>query len=687
MDKIGFLAWSRLDDIASKGTRRKLKNFYKYAIQAIEKDINRNGGIAGKNIFIDFLDVPVDSDEAKKSYEDKIKNSPSILFAKGPSVFSGIREKKVEYIKTIESAKRLLFQNVAISDSENIELLKNNIDLGTSPEKTNSLPGDTFLRNKKFFNANRLFHFANIGIKSPVRLREEELLEKNIFLNFIDKEKDLIFEELEAKMLEALKDSTNKDMLSIGAMNTKLKTNVFNVCKKHNFPLKILFTNTANTSSFNFSDMPFAPIFQVNPNFDIYLKMEQFLEDSDQAFDISEKHLINDNFYQFEIPYLIKHVTEKHHISLSEGMEVDFIKKIKYGLNKIDGNKEIFVGTSINYAFKDQKNTLRKHLMVQALPSKVNPSMPVYIYHNEQLALEDDEYKTIQVTYVYLDILRINNISIEEESFSCDMYLDVISKDEDPIKTLRFNNLSTIDSNYVVNKVSANRDPATDFISTRYHLSGNFTFHAIASNYPFDSQYLYLAMTTKHGMLQPLPEELIDTDFDLNGWEIMNVQSGILRSKNYLSKSSTLERIAQVEEEVRVGWLIKRSSSMTVLKIGIPLFFLTLLVYYTLFLPIDELADAMAYLTTAFLSGIALYFSTERPQPLVMTTIDHIFAFFYFITGGSMVLVIFAKFLPEVYNFLIIPLRYLVPLSLIGFLVYLFRRVKTKKFQPNLLKS
>ena len=60
MGKIGFLAWNRLDDIASKGTRRKIKNFYKYTIQTIEKDINRNGGIAGKNIFIDFLDVPVD---------------------------------------------------------------------------------------------------------------------------------------------------------------------------------------------------------------------------------------------------------------------------------------------------------------------------------------------------------------------------------------------------------------------------------------------------------------------------------------------------------------------------------------------------------------------------------------------------------------------------------------------------
>ena len=687
MGKIGFLAWYRFDDIASITTRNKLKIFYKYAIKNIEEDINSNGGIAGRNIYIDLLDIPVPYNQGKEAYSKKLASSLSLIFARGPSVFTGIGEKKVEYIKTIESKTRLLFHSANISHSKSIELLENNIDLGTAPEKINSAAGDVFERNKVFFNADKYFHIANIGAESPLRAREKEFLEKNIFLTYLDKEEDLIFENIEEKMLGALKNSTDRDILSVGLMPTKLKNNVLNVCKKHNFPLKIYFSSNGNTSSFDYSDMPFAPIFQVSPNFDIYLKMEQFIEDSGQAFDISEKHLINDNFWQFEIPYLVKDVTEQHRISLHQGMEVDFIQNIKSGLNKINGNEEIFVGTSINYAFKDQKNTLRKRLMVQALPSKANPSLPLYIYHHEQLALEADEYKTIQVTYIYLDVLRITNISIEEETFSCDMYLDVIAQDEDPIQTLRFNNLSTIDANYVVNKVSADRDPATDFISTRYHLSGNFTFHAIASNYPFDSQYLYLAVTIKHGMLQPIPEELIDTEFDLNGWSVVNAQSGILRSKNYLSKSSTLQRTAKVEEEVRIGWLIKRSSSMTVLKIGIPLFFLTLLVYYTLFLPVDELADAMAYLTTAFLSGIALYFSTERPQPLVMTTIDHIFAFFYFVTGGSMVLVIFAKFLPDIYNVLITPLRYLIPLSLIGFLVYLFRRVKTKKFQPNLLKS
>ena len=53
-----------------------------------------------------------------------------------------------------------------------------------------------------------------------------------------------------------------------------------------------------------------------------------------------------------------------------------------------------------------------------------------------------------------------------------------------------------------------------------------------------------------------------------------------------------------------------------------------MLAYYTLYLPASESGTALGYLTTAFLSSIALYFSTERPQPLSMTTIDVVFAFF-----------------------------------------------------------
>jgi hypothetical protein len=46
-----------------------------------------------------------------------------------------------------------------------------------------------------------------------------------------------------------------------------------------------------------------------------------------------------------------------------------------------------------------------------------------------------------------------------------------------------------------------------------------------------------------------------------------------------------------------------------------------------------------------------------------------------------MFLVIIAKFLPAIYSFLILPLRFIIPLALIGFFVYLHRRIKAKKFK------
>ena len=76
---------------------------------------------------------------------------------------------------------------------------------------------------------------------------------------------------------------------------------------------------------------------------------------------------------------------------------------------------------------------------------------------------------------------------------------------------------------------------------------------------------------------------------------------------------------------------------MTLFKILLPLSFLLALTYYSIFVPIDDLGNSISILTTVFLASIALYFSTERPQPLSMTIVDLIFASFYSITGLSLI--------------------------------------------------
>ena len=125
---------------------------------------------------------------------------------------------------------------------------------------------------------------------------------------------------------------------------------------------------------------------------------------------------------------------------------------------------------------------------------------------------------------------------------------------------------------------------------------------------------------------------------------------------------------------------------MTLLKVGIPLFFLYILLYYTLFVPIDQIESAFNNINLAFLSSIALYFSVERPQPLKMTTIDVVFAFFYIMAGVSLIAIVLAEFFPNHYELLIYPLRFLLPASIVALGVFIKRRLNLRKYKPSITK-
>ena len=187
-------------------------------------------------------------------------------------------------------------------------------------------------------------------------------------------------------------------------------------------------------------------------------------------------------------------------------------------------------------------------------------------------------------------------------------------------------------------------------------------------------------------MIQPIPQQYLDKEFNVDGWRLLDASCGINRKKSWVALSENLERTPIINEEIRVGWELKRVNSMTLLKIGIPLSFLFILVYYTLYQPINESSSPLGYLTTAFLSSIALYFSTERPQPLSMTTIDVIFAFFYVISGISLLMIIFSEFYINLYGYFIYPLRLALPISIIGLCLFIKTRLSSAAYKPSITK-
>ena len=394
--------------------------------------------------------------------------------------------------------------------------------------------------------------------------------------------------------------------------------------------------------------------------------------------------MCNQRFSQFEIPLLVKKVTDRDKIIFDsqEGM----VKKVVNSINQTDGKNDIYMGISRDYSFSENKNNIKSGALVRlSLPAQ-DQSNPIKTLHKNQFSIIDGKEIINSVITFNIDVERITNVSIEDGTFGAEFYMDITSKNEEPLDSIRFNNLSSLNPKHEVRKIEKRR--SDELFSARYIITSNFDFNPIADNYPFDEQFVYISIsgTDQNCQIQPVPEQYLDTEFKSDGWSMIYSKSGINRKKNWVALNSNLNKTPKINEEIRLGWELKRQNSMTLLKIGIPLFFLYVLVYYTLFLGVDESGTALGYLTTAFLSSIALYFSTERPQPLSMTTIDVVFAFFYIISGISLLMIVFSQFFVDLYGLLIYPLRAILPISILGLGLFIKNRLSSKQFKPSITK-
>ncbi|MFL2688157.1 MAG: hypothetical protein ACJ0HN_06185, partial [Alphaproteobacteria bacterium] len=304
------------------------------------------------------------------------------------------------------------------------------------------------------------------------------------------------------------------------------------------------------------------------------------------------------------------------------------------------------------------------------------------IFYPVQFFPGRDEATPIVVNYVYIDILRITNIDIGDGTWSAEFYLDITSPHEKPIDVIKFNNLSSINPKFEVKMMWAREDHKDYNKTFRYYVVANFDFIPEADNYPFDWQHIFVSYSitdqSRFGIIQPTPEAMLDREFKINGWLLKDSTTGVLRKKAVIYEGADLHQSIDIREEARLGWTLSRAHSVTMLKIGIPLFFLLFLVYYTLFSPFGSDNSAFGILTTAFLSAIALYFSTDRPQPLRMTTIDLIFIYFYMLTGSTIVATAVGLATSEpVYGILMSALKLLIPVSVVGLCGFLWHRIRS----------
>ena len=63
------------------------------------------------------------------------------------------------------------------------------------------------------------------------------------------------------------------------------------------------------------------------------------------------------NVFQFEIPLIVKKVTDRDKIVFDS--QEDMVKKVVNSINQTDGKNDIYMGISRDYAFNENKNNIK----------------------------------------------------------------------------------------------------------------------------------------------------------------------------------------------------------------------------------------------------------------------------------------------------------------------------------------
>jgi hypothetical protein len=662
LNKIGLLVWTS-DLRISDEKNILIEKFLEKSSKFVENEINNNGGIGGKDVFIKSCRVPR-GEEGLEEILKVLEGNPDIAFLNG-HVAASINKKLIDRCNL---DTHILFS----SGGGGAEVHTNKFDISRKDDQIKIDAIADILSNEK--RNSRLLY-----IHEGLRLAPYE---KNILKNHRGKTKSFNFkdinetEEIIRKLEPILNDLKDDDVIILDVGYRVLeKIFVF----LNNSRIEPAVIKTFGSIHGRFNEINFPLIEMSKDNIFPYLDLEQIFSQLDLKFNDTEKSILKDAAWRLELPYLVAYASRSKIFSNYDKQKI--LSEVSESINNIDGEKDLFIGKQLRYAFEKNSNIIKENYTYQYPRSLQSDNGTPKIYYPKQYFPNSEDEKSVVVNYINIDILRILNIKVGDGTWSTEFYLDFISPHKDPIDIVKFNNLSSINPKFESKLMWVKSGKGEDTYVFRYLIVANFDFHPNADNYPFDWQHIFISYSVtdqkRFGLIQAVPEALLDKEFIVQGWSLKEAITGVMKRKETIYESSSLEKTLETSEEIRVGWTLSRTNSITLLKIGIPLFFLCFLVYSSLYSSFSENNFQIEILTTTFLSAIALYFSTERPNPLRFTTIDAVFAFFYILNGVAIILTWAGLTLGEgTYKHLMLILKILMPFSFIGFIMYIMNRIR-----------
>ncbi len=245
----------------------------------------------------------------------------------------------------------------------------------------------------------------------------------------------------------------------------------------------------------------------------------------------------------------------------------------------------------------------------------------------------------VSVLYTSLDLIRISRIDTGDDSFDAELYLSLHSEDASlGIADIEFTNAlrseAGHDTQLIIREIHGG-SAGTSFPAgiKAYKIAGRFTFEPELDDYPFDLQRLSVsfqpASTLRPFLIQP-PEEAPPRQLaPFDGWEL---RDGYVGSDHDIVP--TLAVAGDGKQTVRFykfnqTFVVARLGVDFTMRVIVPLAFILLVTYFSVFLGRERFDSMIAIQVTALLSAIALYLSLPDVGADQATLADRIFMVTY----------------------------------------------------------
>lgn len=298
-----------------------------------------------------------------------------------------------------------------------------------------------------------------------------------------------------------------------------------------------------------------------------------------------------------------------------------------------------FKGSFENWSFDPESRAAARMPLLVILPAGLGRTQlaPFQFVRTKSGGLQ-----RIDTLYLDIDLIKAHRVDDNERSFSAEFYLSIRDAPNVSIDRIEFTN-AYIDprTNGRQLTIELVRDASSSdgYASAMkvYKVTGRFIFRPDLALYPFDRQRFSIDIQPKRGatpfIVQPPPAELRDQAVESDDWQLSSAYVGYEEDFVPLVDAYTHEPSIVPFHKASFSWLMTRETTDYYLRVVVPLGFILIVAYLSIFIPQTNFEAIVTIQVTALLSAVALYLSLPQLDSDTATLSDRLFVFNYFMVS------------------------------------------------------